>query len=275
VKKQLLYVTFGLISAAAMVWLPLRGTVQAHDEPAGPPLVFQAAGPNAASIQSTVDQFRAALGAVNNGNAPGPLDTGRREINWDGGGSTATAIAATPFAGFLNNRGALFKTYGSGFVQAPVSGLATTFGNDTYETIFQPFSAARLFSPIDSTVTDVFFFVPGGGNIPAVTRGFGVVFSDVDRENGPGGWDAYGRPRPGAVVEYQGVNGPLFSSFVPAAAGDSSLSFFGIVFSDPRIAVVRIRSGSAAPGPHDNRHADIVMMDDFVYGEPRAIPPGL
>ena len=34
------------------------------------PSVFQAAGPSAASIQSTVDQFRAALGAVNNGNNP-------------------------------------------------------------------------------------------------------------------------------------------------------------------------------------------------------------
>ena len=39
------------------------------------PTVFQAAGPSAASIQSTVDQFRAALGAVNNGNNPGqPAD---------------------------------------------------------------------------------------------------------------------------------------------------------------------------------------------------------
>jgi hypothetical protein len=33
-----------------------------------PPIVFQVAGPNAASIQSSVDQFRAALGGVNNGN---------------------------------------------------------------------------------------------------------------------------------------------------------------------------------------------------------------
>src|SRR6478672_11098800 len=49
--------------------------------------VFQGAGPNPASIQSAVDQFRAALGGINNANAPGPLAGGRREINWDGGGS--------------------------------------------------------------------------------------------------------------------------------------------------------------------------------------------
>jgi hypothetical protein len=43
-----------------------------------------------ASIQPTVDAFRAALGNPNNGNAPGPLAQGRREINWDGGGPLMT-----------------------------------------------------------------------------------------------------------------------------------------------------------------------------------------
>src|SRR5512146_2602261 len=70
---------------------------------------FEAAGPDAASIQATVDAFRAALGNPNNGNAPGPLFTGRREINWDGGGVTTT-ISPTPFNGFQNTRGALFTT---------------------------------------------------------------------------------------------------------------------------------------------------------------------
>src|SRR6059036_281748 len=51
----------------------------------GTPAVFQAAGADAASIQSSVDAFRAALGNPNNGNNPGPLLDGRREINWDGG----------------------------------------------------------------------------------------------------------------------------------------------------------------------------------------------
>ena len=53
----------------------------------------------------------------------------RREINWDGGGSTATSLVPTPFEGFLVNRGALFTTPGTGFVQAPVDGLVTTFGD--------------------------------------------------------------------------------------------------------------------------------------------------
>ena len=80
-----------------------------------------------------MDQFRAALGGANNLNAPGPIAGGRREINWDGGGSSATALAPTPFTGFLTNRGALFSTDGEGFVQAPLGGLVTTFGNLSFD----------------------------------------------------------------------------------------------------------------------------------------------
>src|SRR4030095_15374879 len=107
------------------------------------------------------DAFRAALGGSNNLNVPGPLAEGRREINWDGGGSTATSPVPTPFDGFLVTRGARFTTPGSGFVQAPVAGLATTFNNPSYATIFQAFSPVRLFSPVDANVTRARFFVPG------------------------------------------------------------------------------------------------------------------
>src|SRR4029434_6097988 len=97
------------------------------------PTVFQASGSHAASIQSTVDASRAALGDPNNANNPGPLTTGRREINWDGGGQ-ATTLSDTPFNGFLNNRGAQFTTPapGSGFIQAPPSGLAAQFNTRPY-----------------------------------------------------------------------------------------------------------------------------------------------
>src|SRR5262245_42040950 len=73
---------------------------QAHAQDTTP-VVFQAAGPTAASIQGTVDAFRAALGDPNNANNPGPLTSGRREINWDGGGSDTTTDPVTPFNVFL------------------------------------------------------------------------------------------------------------------------------------------------------------------------------
>jgi hypothetical protein len=223
------------------------------------PTVFQAAGPTISSIQGSVDQFRAALGA-------------KREINWDGNGSSATATFSTPFAGFLVSRGALFTTPGTSFVQAPLSGLASTFGNGSYETIFQAFSPLRLFSAIGSNVTDTQFFVPGGGNIPATTTGFGAVLTDVDQPDGSGPGAKQGNRGSSSLFEYFGVNGELlFSSFVPAAPGNGSLSFFGVVFNDARIARVRITSGNSAPGPDDEGKSDIVMMDDFIFGDPQTI----
>src|SRR4030095_1316873 len=57
---------------------------------AGAITIFDDAGANTVAIQDTVDAFRAALGNPNNMNNPGPLATGRREINWDGGGPAGT-----------------------------------------------------------------------------------------------------------------------------------------------------------------------------------------
>ena len=239
-----------------------------------PPAVFQAAGPNVASLQSAIDQFRDALGGVNNGNAPGPLASGRREINWDGGGSLATSEVPTPVSGFLNTRGGLFETDGSGFVQAPLDGLVSTFGNVSYDAIFQPFSAARLFSPVGSNITTARFFVPGGnGAVAAATRGFGVIFSDVDAPDGSGPGGKRGNRGASTLVEFFGSSGQLlYSSFVAASPGDASLSFLGIVLEDARIAHVRITAGDLQPGVDDEPGRDIVMMDDFIYGEPQPLP---
>jgi len=241
-------------------------------------VVFQAAGPTAASIQNTVDAYRVALGDPNNGNAPGQ-PSGRREINWDGGSTTNlnTVVSGSTLANFQNTRGTLFTTPGTGFVQAPATadpvqfppgGLAGLFNNPTYGTIFAPFSDSRLFSAIGSNITDVTFFVPvapGGSNEPATVTGFGAVFTDVDKR---------GNGNASARIEYFDADGDLlFSSFVPALRGDGSLSFFGIVFDDDApIARVRITSGNVAPGPDDGGRRDVVMMDDFLYGEPQALP---
>jgi len=239
------------------------------------PTVFQAAGPSNDSIQSVVTEFRNTLGQNRANDGPHD-DGGRREINWDGGSTTnlTTTLSPNPFAGFQNNRGALFTTPdGVGFVQAPPSGLASAavFNNPSYATIFTAFSASRLFSPIGSNVTEVDFFVPAGGPT-ATTRGFGAVFTDVDQPDGSGPGEKRGNRKASTLIEYFGVHGELlFSSFVPASTGDRSLSFFGVIFPDARIAHVRITSGNVIPGADDIGKQDAVMMDDFIYGEPKGI----
>jgi len=231
------------------------------------PTVFQAVGPNAASIQSTVDAFRAAMGDPNNGNG-GPQPTGRREINWDGApGTDATTPPANPFTTFLNTRGAFLLTPGSGFTQAPPSGgpqggLATLFNNPTYGTVFKTFSPLRLFTPVGSNTTQLYFFQPGSnGSTLATVRGFGAVFTDVDQASS-------------TKIEFFALNGTLlYSSFVPASPGDGNLSFFGVSFEDSNISVIRITTGNTVPGPDDDNGAsDVVMMDDFIYAEPVALP---
>jgi len=244
-----------------------------------PPAVFQAAGPNAASIQGTITDFRAALGSQVNGNALAELDSGHREINWDGNPLTdATTPPVNPFNTFLNTRGAQFTTPGIGLSQAPPSGgaqggLVSLFGNATYATSFRPFSNARLFTPVGSNVTDTFFFVAGSnGATRAAVTGFGAVFTDVDQPDGSGPGTKHGNRGASTLLQFFGADGRLlFSSFVPAAPGDGGFSFFGIKFNDPRIAAVRIIAGNVAPGPNDDKANDVVMMDDFIYGEPHQL----
>ena len=244
------------------------------------PSVFQAAGPSVASIQGSINAFRAALGDPVNGNATMELPFGRREINWDGAAPTdVTTPPVNPFNVFLNTRGAQFTTPGIGLSQAPPAGgpqggLAGLFGNATYGTAFSAFSPLRLFTPVGSNVTETFFFVPGSnGNVRAAVSGFGAIFTDVDQPDGSGPGSKRGNRRSSTLMEFFGADGQLlFSSFVPASPGDAGFSFLGIKFNDPRIASVRITAGNVAPGPDDDATNDIVMMDDFIYGEPHPVP---
>jgi len=222
---------------------------------------FSAAGALSSDIQTTVDAFRAAIGDPNNGNTAGPLASGRREINWDGGGATTPSVVGTPFTGFQNTRGALFTTPGSGFEQAILDDIVN---NPSYATTFSTFSASRVFTPVGSNVTDATFFVPGSPSSAVVTA-FGAVFSDVDLA---------GTTR----IELFGLGGgPLFSQFVlPGTTASGSLSFLGVQFDGGELITrARITTGNSALGPNDGGGTDLVVMDDFLYSEPQSVPePG-
>lgn len=222
------------------------------------------AGGNAtqASIQPTVDAFRAAIGGINNGNNPGPLSSGRREINWDGGGMTTPTATGTPLTAFLNTRGALMSTPGTGFLQAQAGDL----GDPSYAGEFQFFSQSRLFTPVGSNVTDVTFFLPGSnGATPAFVTAFGSVFSDVDLANS-------------TRMDFFNQNNVLLQSFfVPTGTtANQSLSFLGVLFTGGElISRVRITTGTGALGAPEAPGSDLVVMDDFVFAEPTAVPEPL
>jgi len=263
-------------SAAALVIAAI--TVAAPNTSIASFIPFTAAGDSTnASIQATVDAFRAAIGNPNNGNAAGS-SSGRREINWDGGGATTSSPGATPFTVFFNTRGAGITTPGTGFLQTPLDSAANAPElaalNPTYVgsgTPFNDFSPVRIFTPVGSNITDVTFIVPGsastnafGTGITATVGAFGAVFSDVDLATS-------------SSLQFFDINGNSLTGVVNVAAGvvsNQALSFLGLVANaGEQIARVRITAGTAALGPTDNpaQGVDMVVLDDFIYAEPRGI----
>src|SRR5262245_1148821 len=142
-----------------------------------------APGPQATVVSATGDiaskvaDFRTLLGDPANGGTPGPLPSGRREVNWDGAG-------ARPF----NNQDGFPTDFFNTTVKAGLVYDGGTFRNDslpfaeinpTYSNQFRAFSPKVMFSAIGDHVIVAEFRVPGAATAAAVT-GFGAVFSDVD-----------------------------------------------------------------------------------------------
>lgn len=238
------------------------------------PVVFEASGAEPVDIQAAVDDFRAFLG--DNNGVGGTFPDGRREINWD---AVPDAFSAPNnlSANFFNAnspRGAVFFTPGTGFQVSADSDNPTNtpveFGNIKrwFPRIFRTFSPERLFTALDSNITELLFFVPGTST-PATVDGFGVVFTDVHRDNS-------------TKIGYFDVNGSLlFSRFVlPGTTPRESLSFLGVGFdAGERVFLVRITSGNVLLSPTEgifpvlskDHGIDIVVMDDFIYGEPQPL----
>jgi hypothetical protein len=237
--------------------------------------VTSAAGGDAASISSAVNAFRTAvsLGEANNGNGGGPFSAGRREITWDGG-AAADAVSSPNLlpSNFFNNnarRGAVLTTPGEGLLQSQRvdTGTNLRFGdiNPAYNEEFKVFSAPRLFAARGSTIIDTTFFVPNEPATPATVNGFGVVFTDVTLAGE-------------THVQFFDAANQLIHCQI-AQVADNGLSFIGVLFdAGERISRVRITLGNAAMSPttFDGAGVDVVAADDFIYGEPLAVPtPGV
>lgn len=224
------------------------------------PMVIVGAG----DISNTVAAYQLLLGGENNGGEPGSKPSGFRSINWDGVPDEMAAPNDYP-SDFFNAptapraRGAILTTPGDALqVSADSENAADTlprFGhiNESYVDIFPVFSAERLFSPVGSNIADLTFFVPGT-DTPAVTRGFGAVYTDIDTAH--------------TAFEYFDINGNSLGEF-RAPIAHEGLSFLGLIYPEPVIHRVRIRYGTDALGPDDGDDVDVAVMDDFIYGEPQ------
>jgi hypothetical protein len=218
-------------------------------------------------ITGAVNEYRGLLGSLNPnvaGEQPSAEHpSGRREINWDGVPAALTNNDLFPgnFFNVNSPRGVLFTTPGSAF---RISNNGYVDVNPNYAGEFNVFSPPKLFVARGSTITDVQFVV-AGSNTPARVTGFGSVFGDVGRENS-------------TTIEYFDAEGHrLLIVRAPRRSDDNGLSFVGAVFESPIVARVRITSGDTPIDATANDHVkgegpkhDIVVMDDFIYGEPQA-----
>ncbi len=242
-------------------------TAMATRAPVSAAVVITAAGAISEDIFSAVEQYKQLLGGVDNDGTPGSQPTGYRTITWDGVPDELAAPNNYP-SDFFNAptapraRGAVLKTPGSALQVSADSNNPTNtpprFGNinPSYPNIFKTYSAERLFSPIGSNIVDLEFFVPGT-NIPAIVRGYGAVYTDVDTDH--------------TAFEYFDAAGNSLGKF-GTPISNNGLSFLGVAFPEPVVHRVRIEYGTIALGPDDSATNDVAVMDDFIYGEPQPIP---
>ena len=229
----------------------------------------EGAAADAAGLQPTVDLYRTLLGDPNNGSTPGSQPAGRREINWDGTPDAQSAPNQLP-RDFFNTtvpRGAVFSSgAGSKFQVSADSDNPThtpvRFGNlnAQYPNIFGTFSPQRLFTPLGTNQMSIRFFSPGT-TTPATVKGFGAVFTDVDKANTT------------KIELYDQWGTRLWWHAVPKGpTASKSLSFLGVKTSAD-VYEVRITTGNAALSSTntDTSARDVVVMDDFLYGEPTAL----
>ena len=227
-------------------------------------VTFESAGSTPVAITPTRDAFRAAVGGGTVAGVNGSFGGLRREINWDGVADSRSDPNALP-ANFFNvnsPRGVVFSTPGTGFLLSANPGLSTPalFG---FPSDFQVFSAQRLFTAVNSNITDVQFFLPGTSTA-ATTSAFAAIFVDVEA-------DAH------TMIEFFDENNISIFSRDVLVAGNQGLSFVGgVADAGERISRVRLVSGGntiASNGVLGNLNEDAVVMDDFIFAEPiRRVP---
>ena len=208
----------------------------------GIPSVYTASGADASAITPQVDAYRNALGDLNPFE-PTNFPNGRRQIDWDAAPDPVSAPNAFPGDFFNFNaapraRGIAFDTKGESFQLSAnkETNVGVEFNNinDTYADTFRTFSPQRLFTAIGSNEADARFFDPAAQSNPALTTGFGAVFSDVDLANVT------------ALKYYDADNKLVYAQAVPAVSSRGAEPT-----ADPLLRWRQVRHGLRGPRAPD------------------------
>jgi hypothetical protein len=210
-------------------------------------------------IQPDVDAFKNMLGPLN---TTPDVTGGHREINWD---AVPDSLLNKPLPdNFFNQTGENASTaLQKGITYTPgnfvVSNNQFAFLNSDASTQFSAFSGTNTFANTTVSRWDV-SFQRAGTTESAFVQAFGLVFSDVDKDNS-------------TSVEFFEGNTSLGKYFVPAHDASSSFSFLGVNFQNNRrvTKVTVIHDGFLAEGARDVSDGgtrDLIVLDDFIYSEP-------
>lgn len=242
--------------SAAISLIALLLTASCKKTQNGPSvLVFAASG----DVSEKLTAFREQLGGLNTTTGQ---TKGRREINWDGVPDNLTGIKLP--ADFFNptaagspearQRGLVYA--GNELAMVSKTGFAEI--NPLAAPEFKNFSGNKSFAVVNAGSWPVEFRV-AGQNAIATVKGFGVIFSDVDK--------AYS-----AYIEFFNGTQTLGKYYVPAQTGTSGFSFLGVYFPGDVISrVVVTHEGMLQQGEKDisqGGNNDLVALDDFIYSEP-------
>jgi streptogramin lyase len=254
---------------------PLTAFGITGDSPAS---TFSGAG--TANATTALNNFRTAIGGVNNGNTASPQVGGRREVNWDGVALTATdgpftnqVIVPGHTVGIPVNR---FQARGMELEEIyGVSNDGFASANPGLAGQFPPFSPNNVFAMFNDNTIGVNFVAPSAPTttpVPQAVRGFGAIFLDVETANT-------------SSIEFFHDSTSLGRFFVPVGATGQP-EFFGALFANPIVTSVELTLGqgvlfsfdgtTVVPGPADITNSptfgvDQVATDDFAYAEPTAV----